>query len=93
MIVAERKPISELVEMLRGHKRVLVAGCATCVAECAAGGEREVETLAPLLRMAMEKDGNSIEVSTITLERQCEWEFVEELEAVMADVDAVVRLA
>ena len=52
MITAEWKPIEEMVGYLRGHKKVLLIGCATCVAECAAGGEREVETLAPLLAMA-----------------------------------------
>ena len=60
MIVAEWKPIPELVEMIRGHKSLLLAGCATCVAECAAGGEREVETLAPLLHMAMPMRCHSI---------------------------------
>ena len=93
MITAEWKPIPEIVEKLRGHKRVLVVGCATCVAECAAGGEREVETMAPLLRMAMTKDGSPIEIHTKTLERQCEWEFVEELAPKVMDVDAVVSMA
>jgi ferredoxin len=93
MIVAEWKPIPELVEMLRGHKKVLLAGCGTCVAECAAGGEREVQTLAPLLLMAMNEDGNPIEIITKTLERQCEWEFVEELDEIMGDVDAVLSIA
>ena len=93
MIVAEQKPIRELVEMLRGHENVLLAGCATCVAECAVGGEREVETLAPILRMAMQIDGNPIQIRTKTLERQCEWEFVEELAEIVPEVDAIVSIA
>lgn len=93
MIIGEWKPIEELVEKLGEHRRILVAGCATCVAECAAGGEREVETLAPLLRMALKKRGRDVEIVTKTLERQCEWEFVEELAGVMKEVDAVVSLA
>lgn len=93
MIVAEWKPIAELVQMLRGHKKVLLAGCATCVAECASGGEREVETLAPLLRMAMQVDGNPIQIRTKTLERQCEWEFVEELAEIVPEVDAIISIA
>lgn len=93
MIVAEWKPIPELVSKLRGYKNILLIGCATCVAECAAGGEREVETLAPLLRMAMQVGGNSIHVSTKTLERQCEWEFVEELDEIVPEVDAVLSIA
>ena len=93
MIIAEWKPVPEIVENLRGHKKVLLVGCATCVAECAAGGEREVETLAPLLRMAMKNEDNPIEVRTRTLERQCEWEFVEELADIIPEVDAVVSIA
>ncbi len=58
MIFAEWKPLEELIENLKGHKKVLLAGCATCVAECAAGGEKEVETLAPLLSMALKETGN-----------------------------------
>jgi hypothetical protein len=93
MIIAEWKPLPELVEKLKGHTNVLVAGCATCVAECAAGGEREVETLAPLLQMALKNEGITITVRTATLERQCEWEFVEELAKVAPQVDAIVSLA
>ncbi|MEK6743858.1 MAG: methylenetetrahydrofolate reductase C-terminal domain-containing protein [Nitrospirota bacterium] len=93
MIIAEWKPLPELVEILKGHTNVLVVGCATCVAECAAGGEREVETLAPLLQMALKQEGRTINVRTSTLERQCEWEFVEELAKVAPQVDAIVSLA
>ena len=93
MIVAEWKPIPELVKMLRGHENVLLVGCATCVAECAVGGEREVETLAPLLHMAMQTDGNPLQIRTRTLERQCEWEFVEELAEIVPEVDAILSVA
>lgn len=93
MIIAEWKPISEIVNKLVGHKKILVAGCATCVAECAAGGEREVETLAPLLRMALAKAGSPVEVVTATLERQCEPEFIEKIVPVAEGVDAIVSIA
>lgn len=93
MITAEWKPIEEMVGYLRGHKKVLVIGCATCVAECAAGGEREVETLAPLLTMAMQNDGNPIEVKSATLERQCEPEFLEDIAEAAAEADAIVSVA
>ncbi len=93
MIVAERKPLAELVEMLRPHAKVLMVGCATCVAECAAGGEREVETLAPLLRMALQREGHPVEIRTKTLERQCEREFLEALDELVPGVDALMSLA
>lgn len=93
MIFAEWKPLDELIDKLKNHKRVLLVGCATCVAECSAGGEKEVETLAPLLRMALKKQGYSIEIITDTLEKQCEWEFVEQLAEKVTDVDAIMSIA
>ncbi len=93
MIVAEWKPIDELAAALGNHGKILLAGCATCVAECAAGGEREVETLAPLLRMALKVKGQPVEIQAKTLERQCEWEFLEELDPIVPQVDAVLSLA
>jgi len=93
VIFAEWKPLDELIDKLKAHKKVLLVGCATCVAECAAGGEKEVETLAPLLRMALKKQGCSIEIVTNTLEKQCEWEFVEELAEKSAEVDAIMSIA
>ena len=93
MIVAEWKPIPELVASLAGHKNVLLLGCATCVAECAAGGEREVESLAPLLRMALKKEGHDVSIATATVERQCEPEFLAPITAQAAGVDAIMSLA
>jgi ferredoxin len=93
LIFGEWKPIDELVEKLSGHSKVLLVGCATCVAECAAGGEKEVETLAPLLRMALKAQGHSVEILTATLEKQCEWEFMEELTEIAGQVDAILSIA
>ncbi len=93
MIFAEWKPLDELIDKLKSHKRVLLVGCATCVAECSAGGEKEVETLAPLLHMALTKQGHSIEIITDTLEKQCEWEFVEQLAEKVTNVDAIMSIA
>lgn len=93
MITAEWKPIEELVSSLAGYRNVLLVGCATCVAECAAGGEREVQTLAPLLTMALAKQGQEINIRTATLERQCEPEFYDDIAEAAAEVDAIMSLA
>jgi hypothetical protein len=43
--------------------------------------------------MAMETDGNPVQIRTKTLERQCEWEFVEELAEIVPEVDAIISIA
>ena len=93
MIFGEWKPIEEIVESLTGSTDLLLVGCATCVAECAAGGEKEVETMAPLLSMAMKKNGSSADIQTATLEKQCEYEFVETLVEQAEKADTLLSLA
>ncbi|MBN1993468.1 MAG: methylenetetrahydrofolate reductase C-terminal domain-containing protein [Anaerolineae bacterium] len=93
MIFAEWKPIDEIMNLLNGYHKVLLVGCATCVAECAAGGEKEVETLAPLLSLSYKEKGQAVEILACTLEKQCEWEFVEDLAEKAGQVDAILSLA
>ncbi len=93
MILAEWKPLEELQEKLLRHRNVVLVGCASCVAECAAGGEREVETLAPLLRMALQARGHAVRIVTRTLERQCEREFLEGLADAVPGADALMSMA
>ena len=34
MIIAERKPFEEIMNLLEPYKKVLTVGCGTCVAAC-----------------------------------------------------------
>jgi len=90
MIVASPKSITELKTLIAGHKKVLFAGCGTCAAVCLAGGEREVDIAAYAIRMSGKLDRNPIEVSRITVERQCDNEFLKELDEPASKVDAIV---
>jgi ferredoxin len=92
MITAERKPLSEIKEMIAPYKKILVAGCGSCVAECAAGGEKEVGLLASLLRMDAKKEGRDLTIKEMTLDRQCVYEFIDQLTDVIDDFDAILSL-
>jgi len=93
MIVGEQKPLEEIKELIGDAEKVLVAGCGTCVAVCFAGGEREAEILASVLRLAFQVDGNAKEVEEVTVQRQCEWEYVDPLAEQITESDVVVSLA
>lgn len=93
MIVAYRKHIQDLKRILRPHKRILVLGCGTCVTVCLAGGEREVALISSALRIAYRLDNEERQIEELTIERQCENQFIEDaLEQIMAS-DAILSLA
>ena len=93
MIVAKRKPLEELKKQLKGYKKVLNVGCGTCVAVCLAGGEKEVAVLNAELDMARKMDNNPIEIDGVTLERQCDREYLAELDTSVKDYDALMSMA
>lgn len=92
MIVAERKPLEDIREMIAGYKKILIVGCGTCVTICWAGGEKEVAVLASQFRLASKKDGNELEILEATIERQCEKELVEALKDKVQQVEAVLSM-
>ena len=92
MIVAERKPMEDMIEMVQGHKKVLVLGCGTCVTVCSAGGEKEVGILSSALRIKCKMDEADITFDENTIERQCEKEFVNAIKEQIEDHDAVLSM-
>ncbi len=92
MIVAERKTIPELLDILSGHQRVLVLGCGTCVTVCLAGGEREVSIISSALRIATRARNISLKVDELTIERQCDNIFAEQAAESVEKADAVLSL-
>jgi ferredoxin len=73
MIVAQRKKIPDILEIIKNHKKLLVLGCGTCVTVCLAGGQREVGIIASALRMAARLKSLPLEIEELTIERsgQC----------------------
>ena len=93
MIIADKKPIEEIIEEVEDYDRLLVLGCNECVTVCEAGGKKEVGILASVLRMHFIKEGKEKKIDERTLERQCDHEYLEEIRDVIDQYDAVLSLA
>jgi len=92
MIVAERKSIPELIDILQAHNRILVLGCGTCVTVCLAGGEREVSIISSALRIAGKAKGLTFKIDELTVERQCDNVFIEQAAEAIEKSEAVLSL-
>lgn len=93
MIIGKGKPISEILDMVRNYSKIILAGCRGCVTVCSAGGEKEVGILAAALSMARQKDGAPLEIKEVTLERQCDPEYLEQVRSFIDEYEAVVSIA
>jgi ferredoxin len=93
MIVADKKPIEEIIEEIKNNEKILILGCNECVTVCEAGGKKEVGVLASALRMYFLNQGKEVKIDETTLERQCDHEYLEEIRDVMDQYDAVVSIA
>jgi ferredoxin len=93
MIVADKKPIEEIIGQVKDHERILVLGCNECVTVCEAGGKKEVGVLASALRMYFMNQGQKKSIDERTLERQCDHEYLEEIRDSVDNYDAVVSIA
>ncbi len=93
MITAERKPFEEILSLVEGHDKVLVAGCDTCVAVCLTGGEKEAEILASELRIKAQADGRSVQVEHTAAIRQCEWEYLDAIADKVNEYPVVLSMA
>lgn len=93
MIVAKRKPFEEIKEMLKPYKKVLNVGCGTCVSVCLVGGQKEVQVLNSELEMARNLENSPIEMGGVSVERQCDREFLAELDSMVDDYEAIISMA
>ncbi len=93
MIIATRKNIRELKQLLAPYQKIAVLGCGTCVTVCLAGGEREAGMTASALRMTYRLDGEEKDIRDLTIERQCEDAFIDEAWKNLDEADAILSLA
>ena len=92
MIIAEQKSLEEIKTLIGNSEKVLVLGCGTCVTVCFAGGEREAAIMASSLRMATKLEGKNKAITDITVQRQCEWEYLDQVAEQIGEADVVLSL-
>ncbi len=93
MIVADKKPIEEIIDYVKDHQSILVLGCNECVTVCEVGGKKEVGLLASALHMHFLQQGREVNIGERTLERQCDQEYLEEIRDSLDRYEAVVSIA
>jgi ferredoxin len=92
VIVAELKQVSEIRSMIDRYSSILVVGCDSCVAECAAGGRRETMLLAAALKLSYKKDNKNPTISEACLDRQCVDDFIEGIAHQVPENEAILSL-
>ena len=93
MIIAEQKPLKQILEIIGDARKIILAGCRGCVTVCSSGGEKEVGILAATLRLAREKEGRPLEIKEVALERQCDPEYLEPLRPYIDAYEGLLSIA
>lgn len=93
MITGKQKPLEEIQRLIEPYHKVLILGCGTCVTIRYCGGEKEVATLAAVLRLLGKTKNNPRIFVEYTVNRQCEREFLEEITDKIKEVEAILSLA
>jgi len=92
MIITEQKGIAEIIESLKGYKKIFLVGCGECATTCKTGGKDE------LLKMQqeLEKHGFSVVGSCIPdapcIASQIKTEFAKNMKA-LREAEAILVLA
>ncbi len=93
MVKATRKPLNEILENVRHHRRILNVGCGGCVSVCLVGGHKEVQILCTELNLSLRLEKVGARIEGYTVERQCTPLCLEELDDLSADFDAFLSMA
>jgi len=92
MIITRQKPLEDMLEFVKGCKKIFLIGCNLCATTCKSGGEEEVKEIAEKLK----KNGKVI-TGTAVLDPACSYLELKRLYRSHADeidsADAVISLA
>ena len=92
MIVAEQKPLSEILKTIEAFNEIAIAACGTCVTVCLSGGEKEAAELAEAIKLAREQAGSAATIRVLAPKRQCDAEFIDEIADALNRAEAVLSL-
>ena len=92
MIVAKQKEFEKIKQLVADAKKVMVLGCKTCVTVCNAGGMKEVGVLSSTLRLDAQRESRKVEYVELTLERQCDPEYMDQLKTELDGIDLIVSM-
>ena len=56
MIITEQKPITQIIDRLKGYTKIFLVGCGECATTCKTGGEEQLLAIKALL----EKEGKKV---------------------------------
>lgn len=93
MVKGKRKPLEEIKAVIESHNKVLITGCGGCVSVCLAGGQKEVNTLIVDMKVLLKQENIKKELKGYTVERQCNQQFLAEMDDMVDDYDCVVSMA
>ncbi len=92
MVITEKKPIQEVLNLLGDYKKIFLVGCGECATICKTGGETEVKQMRELL----EKSGKTVVGLTVVqapcVGSQAKMALAKNMTA-LKDADAVLVLA
>jgi len=93
VVKSERKPLEEIRASIKGYRRILNMGCGGCSSVCLAGGQREVKALNFELNAFFRAAGIDSHVDEITIERQCNQQYFDDLYEMVPDYDCLLSMA
>lgn len=93
MIVADLKPLDEIAGSISGFKKVAIVGCGGCVSVCLTGGAKSADMLARQLSHPMYYKDRPPVLDALTIQRQCERDFVKAYFHIPPHTDAILSMA